>query len=112
MTPAALSVDEYVGSRIAKRRASLGLSQAALAGRIGVSFQQVQKYETGQNRVACSRLFKIAEALDCLPGDLFPPATWQPSQQRPRVALSECAALLAQIQPAVTKALRTAEAAA
>lgn len=108
MTCVDLSVDEYVGSRIAKRRAS----QAALAGRIGVSFQQVQKYETGQNRVACSRLFKIAEVLDCLPGDLFPPATWEAAHERPRLALAECAALLAEIQPAVARALRTAEAAA
>lgn len=112
MTPQTLSVDEYVGSRIAKRRASCGLSQAALAGRIGVSFQQVQKYETGQNRVACSRLFKIAEVLDCLPGDLFPPATWEAAHERPRLALAECAALLAEIQPAITRALKTAEAAA
>lgn len=111
MTFDGLRIDEYVGSRIAKRRSSLGLSQAELAKRIGVSFQQVQKYESGQNRVACSRLFKIAEVLDCLPGDLFPPATWQPSHGRPRIALSECAALLAEIQPVLTRALKTAEAA-
>lgn len=56
-------IDSAVGQRIRQRRKSLGLSQTELAVRVGVKFQQVQKYETGVNRVAASRLWKIAEAL-------------------------------------------------
>jgi len=65
-------VDAFVGSRIAFRRAALGLSQAALADRLGVSFQQVQKYETGSNRVSASRLHHIAEALGASVASFFP----------------------------------------
>ena len=56
-------IDSAVGQRIRQRRKSLGLSQTELAVRVGVKFQQVQKYETGVNRVAASRLWKIAETL-------------------------------------------------
>ncbi|MEO3413921.1 helix-turn-helix transcriptional regulator [Roseovarius sp. CAU 1744] len=56
-------IDSSVGQRIRQRRKLLGLSQTELAVRIGVKFQQVQKYETGVNRVAASRLWKIAETL-------------------------------------------------
>ncbi|RZJ44851.1 MAG: XRE family transcriptional regulator, partial [Brevundimonas sp.] len=56
-------IDAYVGARIGLRRSALGLSQAALAQRIGVSFQQVQKYETGQNRISASRLHRAAVVL-------------------------------------------------
>lgn len=56
-------IDSAVGQRIRQRRKSLGLSQTELADRVGVKFQQVQKYETGVNRVAASRLWKISEAL-------------------------------------------------
>lgn len=56
-------IDSAVGKRIRQRRKMLGLSQTELAVRVGVKFQQVQKYETGVNRVAASRLWKIAETL-------------------------------------------------
>lgn len=65
-------IDRFVGARIALRRAGLGLSQVALSGLIGVSFQQVQKYETGTNRVSASRLFQIATALGAPVADFFP----------------------------------------
>lgn len=55
-------VDLYVGQRIRHRRRQLGLSQAALGERIGVSFQQIQKYERGANRVSVSTLQEIAQA--------------------------------------------------
>ncbi len=58
------SVDVMVGQRVRARRAALGMSQTELGRRIGVKFQQVQKYESGQNRVSASRLWAIAEALD------------------------------------------------
>lgn len=66
-------VDAYVGARISLRRSALGLSQAALAQRIGVSFQQVQKYETGQNRISASRLHRVAGVLGTSVQSFFPP---------------------------------------
>jgi transcriptional regulator with XRE-family HTH domain len=65
-------VDAWVGTRIAARRQALGLSQTALAERVGVSFQQIQKYETGINRISASRLHQIALALGDEPGSFFP----------------------------------------
>ncbi|MGI3779050.1 MAG: helix-turn-helix domain-containing protein [Janthinobacterium lividum] len=56
-------VDVHVGGRIHLRRAILGMTQAALADLLGVSFQQVQKYESGMNRVSASRLYDISKAL-------------------------------------------------
>lgn len=65
-------IDAFVGGRIAWRRAALGLSQAALAQRLGLSFQQVQKYETGANRVSASRLHQIASVLGAPIEAFFP----------------------------------------
>lgn len=56
-------VDMYIGKRIRHRRWLLGMTQTDLANLIGVSFQQVQKYETGTNRVAASTLFRIAQVM-------------------------------------------------
>lgn len=64
-------VDIYVGARIRERRATLGLSQQTLASAIGLTFQQVQKYEKGTNRVGSSRLMQIANALDVSPNSFF-----------------------------------------
>ena len=58
------SVDNRVGERIRQRRVELGMTQTELAERVNVRFQQVQKYENGLNRVAASRLWQIAQALD------------------------------------------------
>ncbi|MFV0245234.1 MAG: helix-turn-helix domain-containing protein [Qingshengfaniella sp.] len=57
------SVDIHVGMMIRKRRRVLGISQQVLAESVGIRFQQVQKYETGTNRVSASRLFDMANAL-------------------------------------------------
>ena len=57
-------IDVHVGSRIRLRRTLLGISQEALAQAIGLTFQQVQKYEKGVNRVSSSRLVDMANALD------------------------------------------------
>ncbi|MBU1271869.1 MAG: helix-turn-helix domain-containing protein [Alphaproteobacteria bacterium] len=56
--------DTTIGRNVRTHRERRGLTQAELAGRIGVTFQQVQKYEKGSNRVAASRLCRIALALD------------------------------------------------
>jgi transcriptional regulator with XRE-family HTH domain len=72
------AVDASVGRRIGARRLAMGLSQSALAQRLGVSPQQVQKYEAGANRISASRLNDIAAVLGVSPGALFP--------ERPSVA--------------------------
>jgi transcriptional regulator with XRE-family HTH domain len=56
-------IDRIVSERIHTRRVELGLSQPELAERVGVTFQQVQKYENGKNRVSAGRLYEIARAL-------------------------------------------------
>ncbi|HMO43605.1 MAG TPA: helix-turn-helix transcriptional regulator, partial [Phenylobacterium sp.] len=55
-------VDRHVGLRIRLRRKELGVSQEKLAEAIGLTFQQVQKYERGANRVSASKLWEIARA--------------------------------------------------
>ena len=57
-------VDIAIGARMRLRRKSLGISQGILSERVGVSFQQIQKYERGANRVSGSMLVSIAAALD------------------------------------------------
>ncbi len=57
-------VDVHVGKRVRHRRWMLGMTQQQLGERVGIKFQQVQKYETGMNRISASRLWEIAEALN------------------------------------------------
>jgi transcriptional regulator with XRE-family HTH domain len=57
-------IDVHVGQRIRQRRTLLGLSQTTLGDAIGLTFQQIQKYERGANRVSSSRMFDIAKVLD------------------------------------------------
>jgi len=61
----ASNIDREIGARVRLRRQALGLSQADLAERLGVSFQQVQKYESGATRIAAAHILEMAEALDC-----------------------------------------------
>ncbi len=56
-------IDRYVGSRVRVRRLGLGMSQTTLGQVIDVTFQQVQKYENGANRVGASNLYKMAKAM-------------------------------------------------
>ncbi|MCY1666935.1 helix-turn-helix domain-containing protein [Rhizobium sp. SL86] len=58
------AIDVHVGSRIRLRRTMLGMSQEKLGESLGITFQQVQKYEKGANRVGASRLQHIAEVLN------------------------------------------------
>ena len=58
------SVDVHVGGRVRVRRRLIHMTQETLAALIAVTFQQVQKYERGANRISASKLFAIAEALD------------------------------------------------
>lgn len=57
-------VDIHVGKRIRHRRWMVGMTQQELAQAVGIKFQQIQKYETGANRVSASRLWDIADALE------------------------------------------------
>ncbi|WP_353471606.1 helix-turn-helix transcriptional regulator [Salipiger sp. H15] len=57
-------VDVHVGKRIRHRRWLVGMTQQQLAEHVGIKFQQIQKYETGANRVSASRLWDIADALE------------------------------------------------
>lgn len=67
----ATEVDVRIGGIIRDRRAALGISQAELGKAIGVTFQQIQKYERGFNRVSAAALLKVADALQCSVADLY-----------------------------------------
>ena len=68
-------VDEYVGRQIRVRRTALGMSQEALGNRVGLTFQQIQKYEKGVNGVSPTRLFDIAKVLDVPTSYFYPEQT-------------------------------------
>ena len=64
-------IDIFVGSRVRLRRLMVGMSQEALADRLGVTFQQVQKYEKGTNRISASRLQAISDVFRVPPSFFF-----------------------------------------
>lgn len=64
-------VDVVVGARIAALREAIGQTQTDLAKACGITFQQIQKYESAANRVSCSRLAQIAKAQGVSPGSYF-----------------------------------------
>jgi transcriptional regulator with XRE-family HTH domain len=64
-------VDVHVGNRIRNQRWLKNVTQQQLAAQAGCKFQQIQKYETGANRVSASRLVMIARALDMAPAEFF-----------------------------------------
>jgi transcriptional regulator with XRE-family HTH domain len=68
-------LDVEIGRRLRERRRELDLSQEHVAEALGVTFQQLQKYESGANRLSASRLCRIADVLESLPEDLLPRAT-------------------------------------
>ena len=85
-------IDVYVGMRVRARRQQLGMSQTTLAEGVGVTFQQVQKYEKGDNRIGASRLAKIAGVLQ-VPVPYFyadaPGANGRPDRASQDTALTE-----------------------
>jgi transcriptional regulator with XRE-family HTH domain len=74
-------IDRHVGARVRMRRLMVGLSQSKLADSLDVTFQQVQKYEKGANRIGASRLQQLARVLDVPPAFFFEgaPANAMPS---------------------------------
>jgi transcriptional regulator with XRE-family HTH domain len=65
------SVDEYIGARMREGRLALNTSQESLNDVLGISFQQIQKYEKGANRVSAAWLFEICEALEISLASMF-----------------------------------------
>ncbi len=64
-------IDAHVGMRLRQRRWMLGLTQQQLGDRVGIKFQQIQKYETGQNRISASRLWALATVCEAPVGYFF-----------------------------------------
>lgn len=79
-------VDIHVGKRVRQRRWLIGMTQQQLGDHVGIKFQQIQKYETGANRVSASRLWDIAEALDVPVTFFFEGLSPEPSQTDTHVA--------------------------
>jgi transcriptional regulator with XRE-family HTH domain len=73
-------VDVYVGARLRMRRTMLGMSQSKLGALLGVTFQQIQKYEKGANRISASRLQHTARVLEVAPGYFFEGAPAQSAE--------------------------------
>jgi len=69
----ATAVDAYIGARMRDRRHELKMSQLALGKALGVTFQQIQKYERGKNRVSAARLFDICKVLNVSLASMFEP---------------------------------------
>jgi len=67
----ATEVDVFVGAQLKSLRKSVGLSQTELANQVGVTFQQIQKYERGTNRIGASRLWSLCQVFDVEPGRFF-----------------------------------------
>ena len=88
------TVDVHVGARMRQRRVLLGMSQTTLGTTAGLTYQQIQKYERGANRIGSSRLYEFAEVLDVsvsyffddLPSDALP---IRPRSSRDRKGLGE-----------------------
>jgi DNA-binding XRE family transcriptional regulator len=65
------AVDEYIGARMRERRLALSMSQTDLGEELGVTFQQIQKYEKGVNRVSAARLYDICKILNVSLSSMF-----------------------------------------
>lgn len=82
-------IDEYVGMQLRQRRALLGMSQERLAEQVGITFQQIQKYENGANRVSASRLYEFSRVLDIPVSFFFENFGHNPLSKMPSFALSD-----------------------
>ncbi len=78
-------IDVHVGSRVKLRRTLLGMSQEKLGEAIGLTFQQVQKYERGLNRIGASRLYDISKVLEVSIGFFFEEMDEQVAERSPRM---------------------------
>lgn len=80
-------VDVHVGSRVRLRRTLLGLSQEKLGDALGLTFQQVQKYERGANRIGASRLFDLSRVLDVPVSFFFDDMSVDATERKPAVEI-------------------------
>lgn len=64
-------IDVLVGRALRARRQALGMPLTGLAARVGITYQQIQRYENGQSRIPAGRLYALAQALGVAPGELF-----------------------------------------
>lgn len=96
-------VDYHIGRRIQQRRTDLGMSQSDLGRLVGITFQQIQKFEIGLNRVPASRLADIAAVLGASPGDFFPNA----DDKAPDLRGSDLSQVLAAIDKIVERHQQT-----
>jgi transcriptional regulator with XRE-family HTH domain len=87
-------VDQHVGSRVRLRRMLLGMSQERLGESMGLTFQQVQKYEKGVNRIGASRLFQISKILDVPVQFFFEEAPHTGGRTTPRKAEADSEAFI------------------
>ena len=67
----ATEVDAFVGAQLKLLRKSAGFSQTGLANKVGLTFQQIQKYERGMNRIGASRLWEFCKIFEVKPGRFF-----------------------------------------
>jgi transcriptional regulator with XRE-family HTH domain len=84
-------VDVHVGSRVRLRRTLLGLSQEKLGDALGLTFQQVQKYERGANRIGASRLFDLSRVLDVPVSFFFDDMSQNAPERSPAIELDDVA---------------------
>jgi transcriptional regulator with XRE-family HTH domain len=96
-------VDVYIGTRIRARRIAIGMSQEQLAEHIGLTFQQIQKYEKGANRVAGSRLLDFSVALDVPVGWFFADMPQEIAKQRPSALMGATPTTEVEISPAESR---------
>lgn len=82
-------IDAFVGSRVRMRRLMVGLSQEKLADGLGITFQQVQKYEKGTNRIGASRLQAIADILGVHPSFFFQEDNGKPQSRETAADIHE-----------------------
>lgn len=96
MSPkAANSIDAYVAGRLRTHRRQIGLSQADVAKKLGVTFQQIQKYEAGINRVGAGRLFQLASLYGIPVQEFFPRGHVSPDAGKRTAKTDEIAAFAA-----------------
>jgi transcriptional regulator with XRE-family HTH domain len=84
-------LDVHVGRRLRARRLILGVTQEELAEHLGLTFQQIQKYENGTNRISASRLYLLAKVFDCAMDYFFEDLPAPRTKRASRVAMGEAA---------------------
>jgi transcriptional regulator with XRE-family HTH domain len=100
-------VDVHVGSRLRELRRLRGISQSELANRVDVTFQQVQKYEKGTNRIGASRLYRFSEILDVSPNWFFEGAEGREEETSKSSVVSNEALKIATLAEGLPKPVRS-----